>query len=351
MNSFEPGFLERLPIPHNLLRTVRLLGEYKGKEDLFRQQSPQVLKSLQHVAVIQSTESSNRIEGVVAPLKRIQDLVDQKTTPRSRSEQEIAGYRDVLNTIHTDPARIPFTPGVVQQLHRDLFKYTPSPGGQWKSLDNEIAHFLPDGTKVLRFQPVPAIHTPEAMEKLHTRFREHWEAGEIEPLLLIAAYLLDFLCIHPFSDGNGRMARLLGLLLLYRAGFEVGRYISLEKIVEESRESYYDSLYASSQGWHDAKHDLLPWSEYFLGVLVAAYRKFEERAAALEGPRGSKTQMVLEAVRNMPDGFRMADLERACPGVSRDMLRVVINDLKRTGAVWREGTGRGAVWRKHGNNG
>lgn len=248
MNSFAPGFIERQPISLELLRTVRLLGEYKGKQDLFREQSPQVLETLRQTALIQSTESSNRIEGVTAPLERIRELVEKKTAPRDRSEQEIAGYRDVLDTIHANHAGMEFTPNLVLQLHRDLFRFTPSTGGTWKQTDNDITETLPDGTVRLHFKPVPAHLTPEAMRLLHERLDELWATGEGEPLLLIPAYVLDFLCIHPFRDGNGRMARLLTQLLLYKAGYEVGRYISLEMIVERTREGYYDALHRSDQG-------------------------------------------------------------------------------------------------------
>src|SRR5712691_8366216 len=349
MKSFAPGFIEHQPITQNLLRTVRLLGEFKGKETLFKEQIPQALETLRQAAIIQSTESSNRIEGITAPLKRIQALVAQKTTPRNRSEQEIAGYRDVLNTIHANHAHMPLTTGVVLQLHRDLYRYLEGAGGQWKAVDNEISEIQPDGAKILRFQPVPAFATPEYMENLHSRFHELWKLGEVEKLLLIPAYVLDFLCIHPFLDGNGRMARLLSLLLLYHAGFEVGRYISLEMLIEQSKESYYDTLQQSSQGWHERDHTLLPWTEYFLGVLIAAYREFEQRVDLLTMARGAKTEMVLQAIRHLPDRFRMVELERMCPHVTRDMIRVVLNKLKAEGEVVCEGAGRGAVWRKRGS--
>ena len=217
MKSFERGYLDRLPISLELLRAVGMLREFKGRQELYKRQIPQALETLQQAAVIQSTESSNRIEGVVAPLKRIQALVAGKTTPRDRSEQEIAGYRDVLNTIHANHAEIPFKPGIVLQFHRDLYQYAGG-GGQWKGTDNDIVERQANGKTVLRFKPVPAFATPDHMERLHERFDHAWNEGKVEPLLLIAAYVLDFLCIHPFPDGNGRMARLLTLLLLYHAG-------------------------------------------------------------------------------------------------------------------------------------
>ena len=223
MNSFTPGFIERQPITPQLVRTIRLLGEYKGKESLYRQQTPQVLETLRQISVIQSTESSNRIEGIVAPTERVRQLVEEKTAPRDRSEQEIAGYRDVLQTIHANHPHIRCTPNVVLQLHRDLYRFSPQDGGRWKMADNEIVEIHADGGRVVRFLPVQAHLTAEYMGQLHERFNAERERGVIDPLLLIPPYVLDFLCIHPFTDGNGRLARLLSLLLLYQAGYEVGQ--------------------------------------------------------------------------------------------------------------------------------
>ncbi|MGI2909484.1 Fic family protein [Tolypothrix sp. VBCCA 56010] len=347
MKSFEPGFIERQPITQNLLRTIRLIGEYKGKQELFKEQAPQVLETLRQAAIIQSTESSNRIEGITAPLERIKELVAEKTTPRDRSEQEIAGYRDVLTTIHTSYAHIPFTPGVVLQLHRDLYQFTVGEGGRWKSVDNEISETHPDGTKVVRFQPVPAYATPSAMQQLHERFNNLWQSDEIEPLLLIPTYVLDFLCIHPFSDGNGRMARLLTLLLLYKAGYEVGRFISLERIVERTKESYYDTLYQSSQNWYQEQHSLLPWWEYFLGVVVlSAYREFEQRVGLVTSVKGAKTAMVLDALNNMPGDFSIKDLQERCPTVGIDLIRRILRQERTEGRLECLGRGPDARWRK-----
>lgn len=347
MNSFEQGFLENQPIPHLLLRTVRLLGEYRGKEALFIQQTPQVLESLRQAAIIQSTESSNRIEGIEAPAERIKKLVEHKTTPRNRSEQEIAGYRDALATIHANHANMPFTTGIVLQLHRDLYQFVSQPGGRWKMTDNEITETRADGTRVTRFKPIPAHQTPDAMERLHFLFKEQWENNRVDPLLLIPAYVFDFLCIHPFTDGNGRIARLLTLLLLYQAGFEVGRYISLEHLVEKQREGYYDALYKSSQGWHRGKHSLLPWWEYFLGVmLLTAYREFERRTGELTSAHGAKTEMVMAAIQKLPATFQYADLAKACPNVSRPTIKRVLGRLREEGSVECIKPGRDAVWEK-----
>jgi len=347
MKSLNPEFLQRQPIAQNILQTIRRIAEYKGKQDLYKEQSPQILETLRQAAIIQSTESSNRLEGITAPLERIRDLVAKKTTPRNRSEQEIAGYRDVLNTIHANYADIPFTTGVVLQFHRDLYQFIPGQGGKWKPADNEITEIQSDGTKVVRFYPVPAHMTPDAMDTLHKQFAELWQTGEIEPLLLIPTYILDFLCIHPFLDGNGRMARLLTLLLLYKAGHEVGRYISLEQMVEQTKEGYYDTLYTSSQGWHDSEHAILPWWEYFLGVMLfGSYQEFERRVGLVTTSRGAKREMILDTVNHLPRQFQIGDIERACPGVSRPTINRALKELRDQGKIICIKPGRDARWEK-----
>lgn len=346
MSSFESDFIGRQPINQGLLQSIRLIGEYKGKQELFKEQSPQILETLLQTSIIQSTESSNRIEGVTALPDRMKDLLEEKTAPGDRSEQEIAGYRDVLNTIHGNYAHIPSSPNVVLQFHRDLYKFTPEAGGTWKSVDNDITEVLDDGTRVRRFEPVPAYATPDAMERLHERFNVLWESGKVEPLLLVASYVLDFLCIHPFRDGNGRMARLLTLLLLYKAGYEVGRFISLERIVEDSKDSYYDTLHESSRKWHEGEHNLLPWWEYFIGLALAAYKEFEARVGLLTTTRGAKREMVLNAVELLPQRFQVADVERLSPGASRPTINRVLAELRDGGRIACIKPGRGAVWEK-----
>ena len=348
MHSFEPGFITAQPMPHGLVRSLVSIGELKGKETLYRRQSPQVLDTLRRASVISSAESSNRIEGIVASRSRIEALVDRRATPQNRSEQEIAGYREVLDTIHAHHQDLPLTSNFVLQLHRDLFQYTATAGGRWKATDNEIVERMGDGTVRLRFRPVSAVATPAAMDALHERFERAWQEQQVEPTLLIGAYVLDFLCIHPFLDGNGRMARLLSLLLLYKAGFGVGRFISLEQIVERTRASYYDTLAASSAGWHEGEHTLVPWWEYFSGVLLAAYRDFESRVGDMEAPRGSKGSMVSRAIERMPNRFRYADVAAECPGVSRPTIRRALVAMRDAGAIRCLGTGRSAEWEKLG---
>jgi len=346
MKSFTSDYLDTLVIPNRLFAVIRQLGECKGHQDLYRKQAPEMLENLRQVAVIQSTESSNRLEGITADPKRIRALVGEKTTPANRSEAEIAGYRDVLNTIHQNHQQIPLTVNVVLQLHRDLMKYAGKEGGRWKSAPNQILEILPDGTRRIRFEPVAPHQTAEYMRILHEDYRGQTTAQRWEPLLLTAFYVLDFLCIHPFLDGNGRMARLLTVLILYHQGYEVGRYISLERIVEQTKESYYDTLYQSSHHWHDSRHDPWPWTEYFLGVLLAAYSDFEDRFQHISSGLGSKTDMILGAIDSFFKEFRISDLEIACPTVSRDMIRHVLFRLRDEGKIMPISKGRGAKWQK-----
>lgn len=347
MTSFEPEFLERQTLTHQILSTIRRLGEFKGRESLYKQQTPAVLETLRQVAVIQSTESSNRIEGVIVPAERIKELVEQRTTPANRSEQEVAGYRDVLNTIHANHPHIPFTSNMVLQLHRDLYQFVPQQGGRWKATNNEIVEILPDGTRIVRFVPVPAHLTSDAMKHLHERFDELWDRGEIDPLLLIATYVLDFLCIHPFTDGNGRMARLLTLLLLYRAGYEVGRYVSLEKVVENHDQGYYASLRRCSEGWHEGNHELLPWWEYFLGVMLfGAYQELENRMTLMQSAKGAKTAMVLDVLNKMVGDFSVKDIKERCPHVGIDLIRRIMREERQEGRLECLGRGPDALWRR-----
>jgi len=242
MRSFLEKYLDNINISSELLRLIRKISEYKGMQELFKRQSPEILENLRQVAIIQSTVSSNRIERVIAEPNRIKALMKETTVPQNRSEAEIAGYRDVLNTIHTSALNIPFTEKVVQQFHRDMMKYTGLEGGKWKSTQNEIAEIYPNGSKKIRFVPVEPYLINNYMIELHKLYNKGIETQKYEPLILIPLYVFDFLCIHPFLDGNGRIARIIAILLLYQQGYEVGRYISLERLIENTKESYYETL-------------------------------------------------------------------------------------------------------------
>lgn len=343
MPSLQPAYLAKLSFGAAEISTIHRLGEARGRQDLFVRQFPAQLDTLRTHAVIESTESSNRIEGVVAPPGRVADLVVRRTEPRNRSEQEIAGYRDALQLVHESHAEIRFSVNVVLQLHQMLYRYQPGVGGRWKSADNQIVERDSRGATVrVRFDPTPAIATPQAMDELTAGYDRAIAGALADPLVLLPLAVLDFLCIHPFTDGNGRVARLLSLLLLYHFDYRVGRYVSVERIIEQSRETYYDSLERSSQGWHESSHDARPWLVYFWGVLIRAYDEFEARVETL---KGSKTDQVRAAVVRRLGAFGIADIEHDCPGVSRDMVRHVLRQMRAEGFVQVEGRGRGAKWR------
>ncbi len=348
MNSFED--LERHfgALPPATVASLTAIGEAKGRADLYRQQNPAALETLWQVAMIQSTEASNAIENIRAPRKRIEALVAEKSTPQNRSEQEIAGYRDVLATIHSNGADIPFEPRYVMQLHGDMHRYVGTrDAGRWKTLDNIVEEERRDGSTAIRFVPVTAMLTPQAMNDLHDGFRDALVDGVYSPLLLAAAYVLDFTVIHPFRDGNGRMSRLITLWLLYIAGLDVGRYISLEKLIEESKETYYEALAASTENWHSGAHDLAPFTSHFLGIVVAAYKELESRTAPLVTARGSKRALVTGFIDSlMVDEFTIADVRKAAPGVTDGYINKVLADLKNEGRIRALSTGRGARWRR-----
>ncbi|MBX9772424.1 MAG: Fic family protein [Candidatus Obscuribacterales bacterium] len=347
MRYFHKNPPAALLLPAHLLQTFRILGEYKGKQHLYQEQSPQTLNRLREVAIIQSTESSNRIEGIIAPHARIEQLLKGKTAPQNRSEQEIVAYRNVLDSIHTNHPYIAINSSTLLQFHRDLYQFQPGYGGKWKVNNNAIEETRADGSKFVRWNPTPAHLTDIAMQDLHADYMRFRENANIDPLILIASYVLDFLCIHPFSDGNGRIARLVTLLLLYKEGYEVGKYISLEQIIEQTKDSYYDTLYRSSQGWHEAQHDLMPWMEYFVGVvLLSAYQEFESRVGIITRTRGSKTESVQSAIKRLPVRFKISDLQRACPGVSLPTIRLTLDRLRKDKFIKCIKVGKDAIWEK-----
>lgn len=343
MPSLHPAYLRGLTFGASELSAIHRLGESRGRQDLFVRQFPEQLDTLRTHAIIESAESSNRIEGVVAAPGRVADLVIRRTEPRTRSEQEIAGYRDALQLIHESHADMRFAENVVLQIHHLLYRYQPGAGGRWKRTDNQIVERDADGTVVrVRFTPTPAVATPQAMADLVANY--HAAVGEslADPLVVLPLAVLDFLCIHPFTDGNGRVGRLLSLLLLYHFDYQVGRYVSLERIIEESRETYYEALARSSHAWHAHTHDPHPWLDYFWGVLIRAYDEFEARVETLKGSKGDQ---VRAAVTRRIGAFGIADLEQDCPGVSRDMVRHVLRQMRAEGRVQVEGRGPGAKWR------
>ena len=346
MHSFKN---DKVNLPMGAVWMITAISEYKGKQDLYTRQSPQVLKSLLEIALIESAESSNRIEGVTVDKDRLKPLVIGHSKPRDRSEEEVAGYRNALDFIHKKHANLRITPETIKELHR-LCRGESWDAGKWKEKDNDIIRKHTDGRIEVIFKPVSADQTPDMMKQLCLAYENSVTQLKYLDMYAVVCLILDFLCIHPFRDGNGRVSRLLTLLALYQHGFQVGKFISLERIIEQSKETYYESLNKSSQRWHQGKHDCFPWFNYFLGTVLSAYKEFEERAGNLKPARGVKTEIVEAAVNKQFGEFSISDIERACPNVSRPMIRVVLEHLRTKGKIEVLGTGRNAHWRKRDNN-
>ena len=317
------------------------IHEFKGEQNLFIEAQSDTLTQLVEIAKIQSTEASNKIEGIFTSDERLKKLVTNKTTPRTRNEQEIAGYRDVLSTIHDSYEFIPVRPSIILQLHRDLYKFSgKSIGGAYKNADNVIAEEDNEGNRFVRFQPVPAWETPDSVEALCDAFDDAMVRNEADPLLIIPMFILDFLCIHPFNDGNGRMSRLLTLLLLYRAGYIVGKYISIEKIIEISKDTYYEALQSSSQGWHEEQNDHAHFVRYMLGVILSAYRDFSSRVRVLTTSGMSKPNRIREIIKDTLGKTTKTEIMQKCPDISQVTVQRALNDLVKNGDIIKIGGGR-----------
>ena len=346
MNSFK-GKDKDLKLPMSAVWLMNSIAECKGKQELYARQSPQMLKTLIEIALIESDESSNRIEGVTIERNRLKPIIIGHSKPRDRSEEEVAGYRKALDLIHTKHKNLDIAQETILELHR-LSHAETGDAGQWKKKDNEIIRKNPDGTVEIIFKPVSAASTPEAIKQLCLSYKHGIDQLKYPDLYAVACLILDFLCVHPFRDGNGRVSRLLTLLALYHHGYEVGKYISLERIIEQSKETYYEALQKSSNNWHETKHDITPWLNYFLGTINAAYREFEQRAGSIKPTRGAKTEIVMQAINSQVGEFSVSDIEKLCPGVSRDMVRVVFRQLQKNKKITCLGKGQSAMWKRIG---
>lgn len=340
MHNYQYKNTDKMLIPE-IVRLLTQIHEFKGMQTLFVGSKADTLTQLMEIAKIQSTESSNKIEGISTSNERLKKLVKDKTTPKNRNEEEIAGYRDVLHTIHENYDHIPVKPAYILQLHKDLYKFSGSSiGGSYKSSNNVIAEEHADGTKTVRFEPVEAWLTPQAMNELCTNFNEALELNETDSLILIPMFILDFLCIHPFHDGNGRMSRLLTLLLLYRSGYIVGKYVSIERIIEQSKESYYEVLKSSSEDFHENNNNYLPFVRYMLGVIVAAYREFEERVEVLVLQGYSKPERIAEMIKSSLGKITKAEILENCPDISETTISRTLNELTKQGKILKTSGGR-----------
>lgn len=347
MRSFDYSSLVDRTWDTDILNLVAKIHECKGRQDLFIRQKPVELDRLVEIAKIQSTEASNRIEGIVTTSTRMKQLFEEKTTPRNRDEDEIMGYRDVLNTIHESNEYIPVRPAYILQLHRDLLKRTGfSYGGHFKNVQNYINETMPDGTVVTRFVPVAPYDTPDAVENLCNTYEQATAKEEIDSLILIPTFICDFLCIHPFNDGNGRMSRLLTLLLLYKNGYSVGKYISIEKKIEKTKDQYYDALERADAGWHEENNDPTPFIRYMLRVILACYTDFEERVGLMteKGSSSSAYDIVKKYAGERIGKFTGADVTSHCPSIGRSSALAALKKLTEEGFIIRKGSGRSTFY-------
>mgnify|MGYP004463670643 FL=1 len=332
----------------DIVSYITQIHEYRGRYSTDNVQK-ELLSELLEIARIQSTEASNRIEGIITTDDRLKKIVREKTLPKTRSEKEIAGYRDVLATIHENYEYIPVSSNMILQLHRDLYKFSGNGyGGNFKSVDNVIAEELPDGTKRVRFQPVPAWETAETVNDLCNAFKDAVNKQFMDILLLLPMFILNFLCIHPFNDGNGRMSRLLTLLILYKSEYYVGQYISIERLISDTKENYYEALQESSWEWHEGRNDYAPFVKYMLGIIVAAYREFADRVEILTDKTISKSDRIGEIIRSSYGRITKAEIAAQCPEISQTTIQRTLNELLKNNQIIKIGGGRytSYVWNR-----
>ena len=340
MRTFNYSKISENKWDSELLGLIAAIYKEAGKQEMYLKQRPEELEKLVEVAKIQSTEASNAIEGIVTTSTRIRQLVEEKTAPKNRNEQEIAGYRDVLSIIHESFDAIPITPNYILQLHKILYSHMNNPmAGRTKSVQNYISATYPDGRVETLFTPLDPFETPAALECICNEYNRVIGNMEVEPLIAIPTFIHDFLCIHPFNDGNGRMSRLLTTLLLYRNGFYVGKYISLEAKIAKNKDLYYDALNQAQHGWHDGTENAVPFIKYLLGTILAAYKDFEERFALVE-TKLSALEMVRRATMNKIGRFSKQDIRELCPSLSDSSIEGALRKLIELGEIKREGSGR-----------
>ena len=327
-----------------ILGLIAAIYKEAGKQEMYLKQRPEELEKLVEIAKVQSTEASNAIEGIVTTSTRIRQLVEEKTAPRNRDEQEIAGYRDALNIIHENFDAIPITRNYILQLHKVLYSHMNNPmAGQTKSVQNYISATYPDGHTETLFTPLAPFETPEALDRICDEYNRVIGNMEAEPLIVIPIFIHDFLCIHPFNDGNGRMSRLLTTLLLYRNGFYVGKYISLEAQIAKNKDLYYAALRQAQEGWHEGTEDAVPFIKYLLGIILSAYRDFEERFSLVEHKKPA-LETVRQATLNKIGRFSKQDIRELCPALSVSSIEGALRKLVASGELKREGNGKSTCY-------
>ena len=344
MRKFDYTTLRECQWDSEILGLVAQIHEFKGRQELYLRQKPAVLDKLVEMAKVQSTEASNKIEGIVTTETRIHQLCMGKTTPRNRDEEEIMGYRDVLNTIHESYEYIPIRSSYILQLHRDLYKYSEKAiGGRYKNTQNVIAETREDGTQIVRFTPMAPYETPDAIEEICESFNQVIDSCLVDPLVLIPIFINDFLCIYPFNDGNGRMSRLLTTLLLYRCGYVVGRYISIENKIEKTKVKYYEVLGQCGYGWHEGTNNPTPFIKYILGIILAAYRDFESRIHLID-EKLPAIEQVRNAIKEKIGKFTKSEIMELVPSIGKASVENSLKRLVEEGAIERHGRGKATFY-------
>ncbi|MDD5903171.1 MAG: Fic family protein [Oscillospiraceae bacterium] len=344
MKAFNYSAIRNQKWDSEILSLIAAIYKEAGKQELYLKQRPEALEKLVEIAKVQSTEASNAIEGIVTTSTRVRQLVEGKTAPRNRDELEIAGYRDVLSIIHESFDAIPITRNYILQLHKILYSHMNNPlAGSTKNVQNYISATYPDGHTEILFTPLAPYETPEALDRICEEYNRVIGNMELEPLIAIPVFVHDFLCIHPFNDGNGRMSRLLTTLLLYRSGFYVGRYISLEAKIAKNKDLYYDALAQSQSGWHEGTEDVLPFVKYLLGTILAAYKDFEERAALVE-QKLPALETVRKASKSKVGRFNKQDIRELCPALSDSSIEGALRKLVAAGELKKEGNGKNTCY-------
>lgn len=344
MRTFNYSLIKDQKWDSDILGYIAAIYKEAGKQELYLKQRPDELEKLVEIAKIQSTEASNAIEGIVTTNTRVRQLVEEKTTPKNRNEQEIAGYRDVLNIIHESFDAIPITRNYILQLHKIMYGHMNNPmAGQTKNVQNYISASYPDGHTEILFTPLPPYETPEALDRICEEYNRVIGNFELEPLIVIPIFIHDFLCIHPFNDGNGRMSRLLTTLLLYRSGFYVGKYISLEAKIAKDKDLYYQALGQTQLGWHEGTEDAVPFIKYLLSTILAAYKDFGDRFAIVE-EKLPAIDMVRKAAENKIGRFTKQDIRELCPSLSVSTIEGALRKMVSAGELRREGTGKSTCY-------
>ena len=348
MRDFDYTLLKERKWGSDVIGYIAVIHEAKGKQELYLKQKPEELEKLVEIAKIQSTEASNEIEGIRTTNTRLRQLVGEKVAPKNRDEEEIAGYRDVLNIIHESYEYIPLTANYILQLHKILYGHSQKTiGGRFKNVQNYISATDPNGNSFVLFEPLAPYETPDAIEKICEEYTKAIAEGEVDPLLLIPIFIHDFLCIHPFLDGNGRMSRLLTTLLLYRSGYLVGKYISLEAKIAKNKDLYYDALSESQEGWHKGEDDPTGFIKYLLGTIISAYRDFEERVEIVGGNKSPALDIVKRAIESKIGKFTKADIVELCPTLSASSVESSLKKLCDSETIAKHGSARATFYTRN----